>query len=150
LGASLTLTIPIYALFNLVAALASYPAGFFSDRVGRKVMLLAAFLVFLIVYAGFGITSNTTVLGCLFVFYGFYQGIFRAVGKALASDLVPPQLRASGVGWNTATIGITGLFASVVGGELWMRISPSASFFFGAASALLGSAALVVLMPQDR
>src|SRR5437763_1388833 len=54
LGASLTLTILIYALFNLVAALASYPAGYLSDHFGRKTVLLFAFVIFLIVYAGFG------------------------------------------------------------------------------------------------
>jgi MFS family permease len=149
LGASLTLTIFIYALFNLVAALASYPAGSLSDRFGRKTMLLLSFLVFVVAYAGFGITTNTVLIACLFVFYGLYQGIFRSVGKALAADLVPAELRASGVGWYTATIGITGLVASIVGGELWMRIDPSATFFFGAGFSLLGSVALVLLVPRS-
>lgn len=150
LGASLTMTIFIYALFNLVAALASYPAGFLSDRFGRKAILLLSLLVFLVVYTGFGITTNGVLIGSLFVLYGLYQGIFRSVGKALATDLVPAELHASGIGWYTATIGITGLVASVVGGELWTRVSPSATFFFGAGSALLGTIALVVFVPQSR
>ena len=36
IGASLTMTILIYAGFNLVAALISYPAGFLSDQLGRQ------------------------------------------------------------------------------------------------------------------
>ena len=40
LGASLEATILIYAAFNLVAALVSYPAGFLSDRWGRRNILL--------------------------------------------------------------------------------------------------------------
>src|SRR5206468_10221421 len=39
LGASLQGTILIYAAFNLVAALVSYPAGFLSDRLGRRNVL---------------------------------------------------------------------------------------------------------------
>lgn len=148
LGASLTMTIFIYALFNLVAALASYPAGFLSDKFGRKVILLLSLLVFLAVYIGFGVTTNSVLIGSLFVLYGVYQGIFRSVGKALATDLVPAELHASGVGWYMATVGITGLVASVVGGELWTRVSPSATFLFGAGSALLGSIALVVFNPK--
>jgi MFS family permease len=58
LGASLTVTILIYALFNLVAALASYPAGYLSDKVGRKSVLLFALLIFLAVYSGFGLTRD--------------------------------------------------------------------------------------------
>ena len=150
LGVSLTTTIFIYALFNLVAALASYPAGYLSDKLGRKNVLLCGFLVFLVVYVGFGLTSNVVLVGALFVLYGLYQGIFRSVGKALATDFVPAELSASGVGWYTTTIGVSGLVASVVGGQLWTRVGPSATFLFGAASALVGSIAFVVLVPKTQ
>ena len=58
LGVSLTATIVIYAVYNLVAALASFPAGYLSDHFGRKGVLMLAFVVFLIVYAGFGVATN--------------------------------------------------------------------------------------------
>src|SRR5205823_4411594 len=45
IGVPLEATILMYALFNLAAALISYPAGFFSDRLGRKNVLLASFIV---------------------------------------------------------------------------------------------------------
>jgi MFS family permease len=150
LGASLTVTILIYALFNLVAALASYPAGYLSDRLGRKGVLLLSFLVFSAVYLGFGLTANVVLIGALFVLYGVYQGVFRSVGKALASDFVPAEWRAGGVGWYTAAVGLSGLVASVVGGELWTRVGPSATFLYGAGFALLGSIALVLLVPQKH
>ena len=53
IGASLETTILIYAAFNLVAALISYPAGSLSDSWGRKNVLLASFVIFLIAYLGF-------------------------------------------------------------------------------------------------
>jgi MFS family permease len=146
----LAVTIVIYALYNLVAAVASYPAGYLSDTLGRRNVLLLGFLVFFVVYLGFGLTTNPLLLGCLFVFYGIYQGIFRAVGKALATDVAPAELRASGVGWYMATVGVTGLIASVVGGELWTRFGPAATFFYGAATALLGTLALIALVPKQR
>ena len=146
LGASLTMTIFIYALFNLVAALVSYPAGYLSDRFGRKGVLLFAFVVFFGVYLGFGFATDTIVIGMLFILYGVFQGIFRTVGKALASDYVPAELRASGVGWYTATVGVSGLGASIIAGELWMEVSPSAAFYYGAGAALLGIFALAFLV----
>jgi predicted MFS family arabinose efflux permease len=104
-------------------------------------------LVFLVVYGGFGLTTNVVLIGILFPLYGIYQGIYRSVGKALATDLAPPELRASGVGWYTATIGFTGLVASVLGGQLWTHVGPQATFLFGASTALVASVALVALVP---
>jgi MFS family permease len=152
IGASLETTILIYAAFNLVAALISYPAGALSDTWGRKNILLASFVVFLIAYLGFAVTRNVLLVAALFVFYGLYQGIFRAVGKSFASDFVPEQLRASAVGWYNTTVGLLQLVASVVAGLLWDRIGHAAVFYYGAAFAVVGSIALLLLIPakQDR
>ncbi len=105
IGASYEATILIYAGFNLAAALISYPAGSLSDRWGRKGVLLLSFIIFFIAYLGFARTKNVVLIATLFVFYGLFQGIFRSVGKAFASDFVPEHLRASGVGWYSTTVG---------------------------------------------
>ena len=150
IGASLETTILIYAAFNLVAALISYPAGSLSDTWGRKHILLASFLIFLIAYLGFALTQNILLVGVLFVFYGLYEGIFRAVGKTFASDFVPEHLRASGVGWYSTTVGLLQLVASVVAGLLWDRIGHAAVFYYGATFAVVGSIGLLLLIPADR
>jgi MFS family permease len=148
-GVSLETTILIYAAFNLVAALISYPAGALSDRWGRRNILLAAIAVFFAAYLGFALTRNVLLIGALFVLYGLYQGAFRAVGKALASDLVPRHLRASGVGWYSTTVGLWQLVASVIAGSLWDRIGHAAVFYFGALFAAVGIIALLALVPRD-
>jgi MFS family permease len=148
-GVSLETTILIYAAFNLVAALISYPAGALSDRWGRRNILLAAIAVFFVAYLGFALTRNVLLIAALFVLYGLYQGAFRAVGKALASDLVPRQLRASGVGWYSTTVGLWQLVASVAAGLLWDRIGHAAVFYFGALFAAVGIIALLALVPRD-
>ena len=150
IGASLETTILIYAAFNLVAALISYPAGALSDTWGRKNILLASFVVFLSAYLGFAVTRNVLLVAALFVFYGLYQGIFRAVGKSFASDFVPEQLRASAVGWYNTTVGLLQLVASVVAGLLWDRIGHAAVFYYGAAFAVVGSIALLLLIPANE
>ena len=109
IGASLELTILIYAAFNLVAAVVSYPAGTFSDSWGAKNLLLVSFIIFLIGYLGFALTQNVVLIAGLFAFYGLFQGIFRTAGKAMASSFVPDRLRASGIGWYNTTVGFYSL-----------------------------------------
>jgi len=150
IGASLPATILIYAAYNLVAALISYPAGWLSDHWGRKDVLLICFLVFLIAYLGFALTRNVPLIATLFAFYGIYQGIFRAVGKAFAASFVPEQLRASGVGWFSSTVGLLQLVASVVAGVLWDRVAHQAVFYYGAFFAAVGTIALLLLIPRTR
>jgi MFS family permease len=146
LGASLTVTILIYAGFNLVAALVSYPAGALSDRLGRRALVAAAFAIFFVSYLGFALTRNVAAVALLFALYGVHQGVFRAVGKALASDLSPEALRAGGVGWYGATVGLSGLVASTVAGQLWDRVGHPAVFLYGAVTAVVGASALLLLV----
>jgi MFS family permease len=148
LGASLTTTVLIYAFFNFVAAVTSYPAGYLSDRLGRKRILLGAFAVFLVVYLGFGSASNLAFIAALFILYGVFEAAYRAVGKALATDFVPADLRASGVGWYSATVGLSGLVASLVGGELWTRVGPASTFLFGSVMSAIGIIAALILISK--
>jgi len=145
-GASLEITILIYAAFNLVAAVISYPAGVLSDRWGGRTMLLVSYAIFFVAYLGFAVTKNVYLIGILFIVYGLYQGIFRTVGKAMASDLVPEQVRASGIGWYSSTVGILQLISSVVAGLLWDHVGHVAVFYFGAMFAVVGTIGLLLLV----
>lgn len=148
IGIATETTILIYAAFNLMAALSSYPAGSLSDRLGRRNIIILALFIFTLTYFGFALSRNFLLIGLLFILYGAYQGIFRAVGKALATDLVPRHLRATGIGIYSTVIGLTSLVASIVGGQLWDKINPSAVFLFGAIMAILGGISLLVLVPK--
>jgi MFS family permease len=148
IAASLPETIVIYAGFNLVAALISYPAGWLFDHFGGRNVLLSAYVIFLIAYLGFGLSGSIAVIAALFVFYGLYQGIFRTAGKGLAASFVPAALRASGIGWFNTTVGILQLIASLVAGALWDRVGHAAVFLYGAIFAVVGIVALLALMPQ--
>ncbi len=149
-GVSLETTILIYAGFNLIAALISYPAGALSDRFGRKNVLLASFVIFGVAYLGFALASGIMMVAGMFVFYGLYEGIFRSVGKAFASDFVPEHLRAGGIGWFSTTVGLLQLVASLVAGLLWDKVGHVAVFYYGAGSAVLGSLALLLLVPARQ
>jgi len=131
----------------LVAALISYPAGSLSDRFGRRRLLIVAMAIFLVTYLGFALTRNVMLIGLFFLLYGLYQGIFRSVGKALASDYVGEPRHASAIGWYNTSVGASGLLASLIAGWLWDHVGHTAVFYFGAAFAVVGIAASLVLIP---
>lgn len=145
IGVPLIFTILIYALFNLVAAFTSYPAGTLSDKLGRKKVLFASFVIFLIALLGFAMTKNVWVIAALFALYGIYQGIFRSVGNAYAADFVPAELRASGIGWFNTTVGLSALVASIVAGQLYDRVSHTSVFIFASIFVALGTLFLLTL-----
>ncbi len=57
----------IYAFFNPVAAIVSFPVGALSDRVGRKLPPLASFLGAAAAHLGFGVSHNLLIIATLFV-----------------------------------------------------------------------------------
>ena len=67
----------------------------------------------------------------------------KGAGDGLRAD----RLRANGIGWYNATLGLLGLVASVVAGLLWDHVSHAAVFLYGAAFAIAGSIALMALVP---
>jgi len=149
-GVSLIFTILTYALFNLVAALVSYPSGFLSDKLGRKVVLLTSFFVFIISLIGFAITRSFVIIAVLFALYGVFQGIFRAVGKAYAADFVPENLRASGVGWFNMVVGLSGLISGLTAGQIYDRVGHSSVFIIAAFFVILGTISLLFFNPHPK
>jgi MFS family permease len=149
-GLSLFNTVLVYSFYNLIAALISYPAGSLSDTLGRKPLLLISFIIFFISYAGFAFSSSVFLLALLFVLYGLFQGIFRTTGKSYASDFVPQHLRASGIGWYSAVVGLSGFVASIVAGQLWDKVNHSSVFIYGALLSLAGMIILMVLVPNTQ
>ncbi len=148
-GLSLPVTIIIYAAYNLVAAIISYPAGALSDKLGRKPLLIAALSIFATTYAGFALSSSALVMGGLFILYGMFQGIFRVMGKAFATDFVLPDKRASAIGWYGTTTGLSNLIASIVAGLLWDKVGHPAVFLYGAATALVSISGFILLLPRS-
>ncbi len=135
----------MYLVFNLVYAVASYPAGRLSDRVGRKGLLVLGYLTYGIVYIGFAIASPLQLWG-LFATYGLYIALTEGVEKALVSDVAPLDLRATLIGLHATFVGVGLLPASLFAGFLWDTFGPQAPFYFGGAMGALAAVALWLLI----
>lgn len=132
----------VYALFNVVEALLSYQIGKLSDRVGRRPVAAAGYLVFAVVYSGFALFNSAAAAWILFSLYGLYYALTQGVQRALAADFAHPERRATELGAFHMLVGIAALPASLFAGMLYTYVSPRAPFVVGAASAALAAVLL--------
>ncbi|MCA9907891.1 MAG: MFS transporter [Anaerolineae bacterium] len=140
--------------FNLVYASVSVVAGRFSDRVGRKRLILIGWAVYAVLYLGFALAQTTWQVWALYAAYGIYYGMFDGTAKALVADLVPAHLRGSAYGIYNGVIALAALPASLLAGILWQGIGSwaglGASAPFVAGALLAGAAALLLTIWQPR
>lgn len=150
LGSPLPLIILFYLVYNITYALVSYPAAHFSDRNGRRNVLVLGYLFYGLVYLGFALNSSLNMFWVLFGLYGFYIGFTEGVEKALLTDIAPQELRATTIGLHATLVGI-GLFpASFFAGMLWKFIGPAAPFYFGGAMGIAAAVGLWFILREDR
>ena len=139
LGSSLSEVVLFYLVYNISYALVSYPAAYFSDRIGRKKILVLGYLFYGLVYLGFALNHSLSNFWFLFGIYGLYIGFTEGVEKALIADIAPSELRATSIGLHATFVGI-GLFpASVFAGILWKFFGAAAPFYFGGMMGILAS-----------
>jgi MFS family permease len=115
-----------------------------SDKIGREKLIIAGYIIYAIVYYGFGRTSTKGVVLGLFMLYGLYSAATDGVQKALVSDLVDKDKRGTGLGIYNTVLGITLLPASLIAGLLYDNVNYSAPFYFGACTAALAAILLTV------
>jgi MFS family permease len=119
LGLSFPQVILAYTLFNVVYAVAATPLGRLSDRIGRKRVVMAGWVTYASVYAGFGWFQAPIAPWLLMATYGLYHALTEGVMKALVSDIVPERQRGGAMGLLATVGGLGQLAASVLAGALW-------------------------------
>jgi MFS family permease len=132
----------VYVLYNVVYASASLPLGGLSDRIGQLPLVMAGYLLFAAVYAGFALAGSWPMVAVLFALYGLYIAATEGTSKALISRATPLAERAGAIGLQATLTGLASLLASSLGGVLWSAAGPWATFAFGAACALAAAAVL--------
>ncbi|XWX62699.1 MFS transporter [Desulfitobacterium sp. AusDCA] len=140
----------IYLIFNAVSVVFAIPAGILSDKIGRERLIIFGYLLYSIIYFGFGRTSSQAVLILLFALYGLYSAATDGVQKALISDFIDINKRGTGLGLYNSIIGVTLLPASVIAGFLYDHINNRAPFYYGAVMAFFAAILMIVFYWAER
>ena len=134
----------VYLVTSIVAVLLAIPMGSLSDKIGREKILIVGYLVYAIVYFGFGITSSVITIVGLFALYGLYSAMTDGIQKAFISDMIDKNKQGTGLGIYNALLGITLLPASLIAGLMYDKINSSIPFYFGAATAVTSAILLAI------
>jgi MFS family permease len=140
----------VYLTFNLIYSLSAIPAGIAADRFGKKPLILLGFILFAGLYFGFAVAGTAASIWILFGLYGVFMGLTEGIQKGFLATIIPPDFKATAFGVYATFVGLAALPASLIGGVLWDRISPAATFYFGSATATVAAILFMILIVLDR
>lgn len=127
----------VWAGHSLVRSLISVPCGMLADRVDRRWVVLAGWLVYAGCFAGFASARSMAPYLALVATFSLYHAMAESVQRAVVADLVPKELRGTAYGLYWFVTGLSALPASAGFGYIWKR--------WGEAPAFLAAGGLVIV-----
>ena len=133
----------LWAAVSGIAMLCAAPLSAWSDRIGRRRLLVGGYVAYAAFYAAMAFMSGTgPALFLLFAAYGTFMAATEGVEKALVADLAPAAREGTAFGWFHLVSGLMLLPASVLFGQVYQAVSPAAAF--GLSAACAASAAILL------
>jgi MFS transporter, DHA1 family, tetracycline resistance protein len=134
--------------FSLMQFLFSPIWGRWSDRIGRKPIILVGLLGSCLSYVTMALAGS---LALLFVarIIGGIAGANIPTAQAYIADITTPENRAKGMGMVGAAFGLGFIFGPAIGGVL-SRVSPATPMWCAAALCLGNFIAAWFLLPESR
>lgn len=151
LGFALSTVLLMYIVFNLITTILSPIFGSLSDRIGRKKVMAAGYILYVIVYIAFGFIPKeyNALLWLFWPVYGVYYALTDGVEKAFVSESAPSESKGTALGFYHTIIGIGLLPASLIAGFLFMA-NPGLPYIFSGIMALTAVIILVFFVKEQK
>ncbi len=140
----------LWMFLSLSKVVFSLIGGDLSDKLGRKTLIFAGWIVYALVYAGFAFTTQAWQAWALFLIYGIYFGLTEGVEKALVADLVPPEKRGTAFGFYNLAFSITVFPASIIFGAIWTKFGAEAAFLISAVISICAAITLLTVQTKQK
>jgi len=134
-----------YFAYNIITSIFSTPFGMLSDRIGRRPILITGYVMFALIYLGFGLVHTVFGIWILFFIYGLYYATTEGIQKAYVADMVPEGQRGMAMGTFNALTGIATLPASVMAGFLWQSFGAFTAFGVSSLLAIISALLMFIL-----
>lgn len=145
-GLAIALVPLVMVAMNVVYSVVATPAGRWSDRIDRRIVLAAGLAA--LIAADLVLALFDSVLGALIGagLWGLHMGLSQGLLAALVADTAPASLRGTAFGVFSLATGVAMLAASALAGLLWTLYGAQATFLAGATFAALALSGLILVM----
>jgi MFS family permease len=131
-GLAITFVPLVLVVMNIAYAASAYPAGAWSDRAGRRVVLLAGVGVLVLADVVLAIASTIWIVMVGAFLWGLHMGLTQGLLATMVTDTAPANLRGTAFGAFNLVSGVAMLAASALAGLLWDRFGAPGTFAAGA------------------
>jgi MFS family permease len=126
-------------VFNIMYTLFSWPVGLASDRLPRKLVAAAGYVVFAGVYFVFAMAPSRPAIWAAMSIYGMYYALTAPVLKALVVETVDAGVRGRALGVYAFVTSVATLLASLITGELWKMYGARMPLLFSSGVAVVAA-----------
>lgn len=134
----------VMGAFSISSLLLRPISGGLADRMGRKTLLYASIVLFLLTPLFYLLTPSLLSAGLTQIFYGFSVGAFTVASTTMATDLAPNEKITQYVGIFSLSFVAAKGFAPAIGNLLYLSYGFHGALLF---SVLAGVVALLLLIP---
>jgi MFS family permease len=150
LGLPIALAPIVLVVMNVVYAASAYPAGWLSDHVDRRLVLVAGCVALVGADLVLALAGGVGLVMAGIALWGLHMGLTQGLLAALVADTTPARLRGTAFGVFNLVGGAAMLVASVLAGWLWDHYGPPATFYAGAAFTVAALAGLWKVLTGGR
>lgn len=126
-----------------VKMVSSLYGGAFSDKLGRKPVIISGWLYYALIYLAFALVTQKEWVITIFLAYGIFYGLCEPSEKAFVADMTQKNLKGTAFGYYNLIISLSALPASLLFGWVGQTWGFPSAFAVGAA--LAGLAAILLL-----
>ena len=132
-----------WAALHVVKASLSTLGGALVGSARPPAPIVAGWLLYAVVYAGFALSESPGAAAGVVSVYGVHFALVEGSEKALSPTSRRRRPQGTAFGWYNAVLGFGALAASLLFGALWQAFGPRAAFLTGAGLAVAAAILLI-------
>jgi len=139
----------LFAVFSVSGMVGSALGGALTDRLGRKVVIVASLILSSLSALGMGFAPTLAIFIAVVVVVGTLSSIGHPAHEAVVADLLPPEKRAEGYGIIRVVFNIAVIIAPPIAGLL-IANSYTTLFIVDAIISLIAVAIVIAALPETK